>query len=225
MAASQRTPPLTAGDRLSRAEFERRYAAMPECKKAELIEGVVYVPSPVSHVRHGAPHAVLATWMGTYALATPGVECADNSTVRLDLDNEPQPDLLLRVAGELGGRSRLDVDGYVEGPPELVAEIAASSVSYDLHDKLRVYRRSGVQEYVVWRVDDRALDWLVLREGEYVPLPLDAHGVVRSEVFPGLWLTVPALMAGDGPGLMRTLHEGMGTSEYGGFVRALAARA
>lgn len=47
-------PPLESGDRLTRAEFERRYEAAPEHFKAELIEGVVYVASPV-RIFHGNP--------------------------------------------------------------------------------------------------------------------------------------------------------------------------
>ena len=188
-------PPLENGDRLTRPEFERRYEAMPHLKKAELIEGVVYVGSPVRYTQHGKPDADVRSGSGTYRVATPDDESAGNSTVRLDLDNEPQPDILLRR--EVGGSSHIGEDGYVEGAPELVVEIAASSASYDLHDKLRAYRRNGVREYVIWRVLDRALDWLVLHDGQYQPLEPDEAGIVRSEVFPGLWLAVPALLAGD----------------------------
>jgi Uma2 family endonuclease len=147
MTTSPRVPALCAGDHLTRDEFERRYAAMPALKKAELIEGVVYMGSPVNLVRHGQPHHVLSTWLGFYCTATPGLIAADNTTLRLDLDNEPQPDLLLCLPAAAGGRSKVAADGYLEGPPELVLEVAANSVSYDLHQKLDVYRRSGVQEY------------------------------------------------------------------------------
>jgi hypothetical protein len=153
-------PPLQNGDRLTRDEFERRYAAMPDVKKAELVEGVVYMPSPVSTENHGSPHFDLASVLGAYRMATPGVQGGDNATIRLDLDNEPQPDLFLRIAEEHGGQSRIE-DGYVVGAPELVAEIAASRVSYDLHDKLNAYRRNEVREYVVWRVLEREIDWFV----------------------------------------------------------------
>ena len=141
--------PLENGDRLTRGEFERRYAARPDLKKAELIEGVVYMPSPVRASSHAEPHAVILWWLGTYSASTPGVQVADNATVRLDLDNEPQPDALVRIDEEAGGRSRISTDDYVEGAPELIVEIAASSAALDLHDKLRAYRRNGVQEYVV----------------------------------------------------------------------------
>lgn len=112
---------------------------------AELIEGVVYVPSPLRYEGHGRQHAELNAWLATYAASTPGIGVADNTTVLLDLDNEPQPDLLLRIAH--GGQSQIDSDGFIEGAPELVAEIASSSVAYDLHQKLDVYRRHGVREY------------------------------------------------------------------------------
>ena len=151
--------PLQNGDRLSREEFERRCAAMPHLKKAELIEGVVYLPSPVKQKDHGKPQTHLVTWLGTYEAATPGVEAGDNATVRLDLDNEPQPDSFLRIVPEGLAQSRIGKEGYVEGPPELVAEVAASSASYDLHAKLHVYRRTGVREYLVWRVLEREIDW------------------------------------------------------------------
>src|SRR5690606_8186114 len=126
----------------------------------------------------------------SYVAETAGLEGSDNATVRLDLDNEPQPDLLLRVTAECGGRTMLSPEGYLEGPPELVAEITASRAAYDLHDKLRAYRRNGVQEYLVWRVDDAAFDWFMLRGGSYERMPEPADGVLRSERFPGLWLDV-----------------------------------
>ncbi|MFN8523643.1 MAG: Uma2 family endonuclease [Chloroflexota bacterium] len=207
---------LENGDRLTRAEFERRYEAMPNLKKAELIEGVVYVPSPVRLDQHGAPHAAMVGWAVVYSAATPGIVVGDNATVRLDLDNEPQPDVLLRAASH--GRSTVDPDGYVEGAPELVVEIAASSVSYDLHAKLAVYRRSGVREYVVWRVLDDAIDWFVLTEGEYVRTEPDSSGICRSQVFPGLWLNVPAMLAGDLSTALQTLNEGLASPEHGQFL-------
>ena len=216
-------PPLENGDRLTRAEFERRYEAMPNVKKAELVEGVVYVGSPVRFLQHGRPDSDMQTWLGTYRVATPGVESGGNSTLRLDLDNEPQPDVLLRRA--TGGSSTTDDDGYVQGAPEFVVEIAASSASYDLHDKLRAYRRNGVQEYLVWRVLDGELDWLVLRAGVYERLQPDDAGVIRSEVFPGLRLAVPALLAGDAATVLATLQAGLASPEHAAFVERLRATA
>ncbi len=138
--------PLETGDSLGAAEFLRRYEAMPEVKKAELIEGTVYMPSPV-RLAHSAPDSLIQGWLVTYAAQTPGTQAAGNSTVRLDPENVPQPDALLRILPECGGRTRLDEAGYLFGPPELIVEVAASSVAIDLHDKLRAYRRAGVREY------------------------------------------------------------------------------
>jgi Uma2 family endonuclease len=214
-------PALENGDRLTRAEFERRYEAMPLLKKAELIEGVVYVPSPVRHRQHGAPHAHLISLLGQYAANTPGVEVGDNSSVRLDLDNEPQPDALLFIDPACGGQVRISDDGIIEGAPELVAEVASSSVSYDLHAKLHVYRRSGVREYLVWRVLEQEIDWFVLRDGQYERMSLDAQGLLRSEVFPGLWLDPAALLRGDLATVLAIVQQGLASHEHDAFVTRL----
>lgn len=165
MSTSVNNPPISkleTGDRLSRAEFERRYEAQPDLKKAELIEGMVYMPSPVCHRHHGGPHAHLITWLGTYQAFTPRVEVGDNNTIRLDLDNEPQPDAVLFIDPERGGQARISDADYLEEAPELVADVASSSVSLDLNQKFHVYRRNGVREYLTWRVLDQAVDWFVL---------------------------------------------------------------
>jgi Uma2 family endonuclease len=219
-AANGRIPPLENGDRLTRPEFERRYAAMPHVKKAELIEGVVYMPSPVSD-EHAAPHFDVIGWLAYYRAATPGISGGDNGTLRLDLDNEPQPDAFLRIRAEHGGQARVDEDGYISGAPELAAEVARSSVSIDLHAKLHVYRRNGVREYLVWRIDDQAIDWFVLREGRYEPLAPTAEGLYQSEVLPGLWLDVAALLRGDLATVFQTLQRGLDSPEHAAFVHRL----
>ena len=219
--ATSRPPGLENGDRLTRCEFERRYARRPDLRKAQLIEGVVYMPSPVS-VAHAEPHAMIQTVLLVYAASTPGVHGYDNATLRLDLDNEPQPDALLRLAPEAGGRSRVSADDYLEGAPELVVEVAATSASIDLHDKLRAYRRNGVQEYVVWRTQERRIDWFELADGDYRPLPADDAGVVHSRVFPGLHLAVPALLNGDLAAALRELQAGIGNDEHREFAARLA---
>lgn len=221
-ARSLPLPPLQAGDRLTRAEFERRYAAMRDVKKAELVEGVVYMPSPVNSEFHGEPHNRVSTWAGVYAAFTPGVCAASDATVRLDRANVPQPDVHVRV--KTAGQSR-SVEGWVEGAPELIVEVAATSASYDLHPKLEAYRRNGVRDYLVWRVFDEAFDWLVLRDDEYRPLAPDAAGILRSEVFPGLWLDPAALLGGDMPRALAVLQEGIASPEHAAFVAELARRA
>ncbi|RIK41483.1 MAG: hypothetical protein DCC55_11770 [Chloroflexi bacterium] len=220
-AHNNQTLPLFAGDRLSRAEFERRYHARPEIKKAELIEGVVYMPSPVQYKRHGNPHLYLGGWLTTYLANTPGVEGGDNVTVRLDNQNEPQPDLLLRLDRVLGGRSFIGPDDYVEGAPELIVEIAATSASYDLHDKKHVYARNGVAEYLVALTYEERVVWFILREGEYEELQPDADGILRSEVFPGLWLQPSALWENDLAGLLAVVQRGLASEEHRAFAERL----
>ena len=199
-------PPLENGDRLTRYEFERRYDATPHLKKAELIEGVVYVPAALRFQSHGQPHANIMTWLGVYQVFTPGVKLADNPTVRLDSNNTPQPDAVLLIDG---GQTRISNDDYIEGAPELIVEIAASSVAYDLHDKKRAYQRNGVREYLVWRVYDCEFDWFYLNAGEYIKLEADENGVIRSEVFPGLWLDVSSLLSGQMQQVLAVLQQGM----------------
>lgn len=215
-------PPLESGDRLNRYEFERRYNTMSSLKKAELIEGVVYLPAALRFRSHAEPHGNLMGWLWTYKIFTPCVELGDNPTVRLDLDNEPQPDAVLLINEKCGGQARLSEDDYVEGAPELVAEIAASSVAIDLHDKKRAYRRNGVQEYIVWQVFEQRLDWFYLQQGEYVSLPVDKNNVIRSRVFPGLWLAAGDLLTGNMARVLSVLQEGLASREHAMFVEQLA---
>ncbi len=212
-------PALASGDRLTRAEFERRYQATPEKFKAELIEGIVYVVSPV-RAFHGTPHAALITWLGIYWTATPGVSVADNTTTRLDLDNEPQPDALLRI--ETGGPSTLSADGYIEGTPELIAEIATSSAAIDLGNKKNAYRRNGVQEYLVWQTFENCFSWFRLQSEEFVLIEPDESGIIRSNTFPGLWLAVTALLEARMIDVLNTLQTGLTSPEHQAFVEKLA---
>lgn len=215
--------PLHNGDHLTRAEFERRYAAYPEIKKAELIEGVVYMPSPVS-IHHGTFHASIMAWLGPYWVNTPGVHLADNTTVRLDLENEVQPDAVHYIAPDRGGQVEIE-DDYLAGPPELVVEIAASSAAYDLHQKLRVYRRTGVQEYLVLLVYEQETRWFQLVDGEYKQQMPDEDGILRSQVFPGLHFQSELFWAGDLTGLLQLLQAGLATPEYEAFVAQLQQKA
>jgi Uma2 family endonuclease len=217
-------PPLKPGDHLSRAEFERRYEAMPHLKKAELLEGVVYMPSPVNHEHHGRPHFNFNGWLFVYAASTPGVAGGDNSSLRLVKD-EAQPDSFLYVLPSHGGQARVDADGYVVHAPDLIGEVAATSASYDLGVKLKVYRNHGVREYIVWRVFDREVDWFILRGAEYERLQLPADGIYRSEVLPGLWLDVKALLEHNLPGLQAGVQHGLVTQEHRQFVERLARHA
>ena len=216
-------PPLENGDRLNRYEFERRYNAMPNLRKAELIEGIVYMPAALRFKSHGQPHSWMMGWLVTYQATTPGVAVGVEPTVRLDIDNEPQPDAVLLIMPEAGGQARLSDDDYLEGAPELVVEIAASSVAIDLHGKKQAYRRNGVKEYIVWQVLDQKISWFYLEKGEYVDLPVDTDGIIRSRVFPGLWLASAELLAGNMQRVLAVLQERVQSSEHGTFVQKLVS--
>ncbi|MDA1017935.1 MAG: Uma2 family endonuclease [Planctomycetota bacterium] len=216
-AEAARIPRLEPGDRLTQQEFRRRFEAMPACDHAQLIEGVVYMPSPVSAERHGEPHADVLTWLGCYRARTPQVRAGDNSTLWLDVDNAPQPDCYLRLEEQAGGQSRVE-DGYIFGAPELIVEISSSSVSYDLHDKLTAYQRNGVREYIVWRVQDGEIDWFVLQESRFIRAAADERGVYRSAMFPGLWLESRALVQRDLAQVLDVLQAGLDSDEHRKFV-------
>jgi Uma2 family endonuclease len=218
-------PPLRDGDRLSRKEFERRYEAMPEVKKAELIEGIVYMPSAVRFRHHARPHLLLGGWVTYYLSKTPGLDAGDNASNRLSEGSEPQPDVMLFLPGHAGGAAEVDADDYVSGPPELICEVTASSKSKDLGPKKNAYCRYGVREYLVWRVEDREVDWFELQDSQYELLRMSNDGLLCSSVFPGLWLDVNALLAGDLPHLFAAVDRGTATEEHREFVRRLAASA
>jgi Uma2 family endonuclease len=194
---------------------------MPHLKKAELIQGVVYMPAAaIRFDQHGGPHFDLITWLGSYRAGTPGVRGGDNSSLRLDMENEPQPDAFLMVLPSHGGRAHIDKEGYITRGPELVAEVAASSASYDLHDKALTYRQHGVQEYIVWRVLDREIDWFALEGSSYADLQARA-GIFRSRVFPGLWLETSALIEGDMGRVAKIAQRGLASAEHAAFVKRL----
>ena len=191
-------PPLCNGDRLSRAEFERRWDLHPDIKKAELIDGQVYLEVTVGP-QHAAAHTRLMTFLGVYSAANPDCLVFDNVTVRLSGEDEVQPDAAVLLSGS--GKAALH-DDAVEGTPEFVAEIAASSAAYDLHAKRDLYERSGVQEYLVWQIYEERIDWWQLVDGKYQPLDL-VDGVFESKVFAGLRLNGIAMLEGDMAAVLR----------------------
>jgi Uma2 family endonuclease len=205
-------------DRLSREEFERRYERMPDVKKAELIEGIVYMPSPIRARVHSIPQSSVDTWLGVYVSETPEVQCACTPTVRLDLDNEPQPDLVLFKLPGKGGQTRISADDYIEGAPELVVEIVGSSRAYDLHQKKGAYRRNGVREYIAWITGEQRLVWWELRDGEYQEIVRSTEGLLNSGVFPGLWLDSDALLQGDKKKMLAVLRRGLDSAEHPAFI-------
>ena len=216
-------PPLEPGDRLTHTEFLKRYRRMRLNIKAERIEGIVHMAAAaaVSADFHGRPHADIMGWLSVYRSLTPGVAAADNSTLFLDIDNDPQPDACLYILPSHGGRTTMTDEGYIQGSPELIVEIAASSVSFDLGAKLNAYRRNGVLEYIVHRTYDGEIDWFVLRDGQYEKQPVDGEGLHRSEVFPGLWLDAQAMIEGNLAKALSVLQSGISCAAHAQFTRTL----
>jgi Uma2 family endonuclease len=214
-------PPLEAGDHLDQKTFHARYEAMPQGTRAELIGGVVYMASAMK-LPHARFQRRISVWLGDYEDATPGVEGGDSPSTILGDDSEPQPDACLFIRPELGGQIRIGKDEYIRGAPELVVEVASSTESYDLHAKKRDYERAGVREYVVIAVRQRKVFWFVLRDGSFEPMPPDAEGFYRSQVFPGLWLDPDALLRLDGKRMREVLGQGIGTAEHAEFVKGLS---
>jgi hypothetical protein len=214
-------PPLVAGQHLDQPTFHERYEAMPEGTWAELVGGVVYTPSPVSG-DHGEPHSDVTGWLFHYKRYTPGVRSPSDTTVKLDPKGEPQPDNQLRIPAELGGQTVVDEEGYITGPPELVAEIARSSRRFDLKEKKADYERAGVREYVVVELDPDRIHWFARRGNRFKDLRPGPDGVYRSEAFPGLWLDPHALFGEDLNRLIQVLEQGLATPEHAAFVAKLA---
>jgi len=222
MATVSTTPGFSAfenGDRMTRADFHRIYESMPEDFRAELVGGIVYVASPLKR-RHGTCHVQLSGLLAAYEAHTPGVEAADNATILLGDEGEPQPDLYLRILPEFGGQSRTTTDDYVDGAPELVVEVALSSRAIDLHGKYDDYRRYGVAEYLVVCLEVSELHWFDLRGNQ--ELTADSDSVYRMRTFPGLWIHSASLFQKDHGQLMAELDKGLATSEHVQFVERLA---
>jgi len=214
-------PPLREGDRLTAEEFLRRWEAMPDLKFAELIDGIVFMPSPVSR-NHGSQQIAIAAWLWLYADATPGCEGYADTTSVLGENDVPQPDLVLRIAPEAGGQSG-NAGEYVGGAPELVVEVSNSTSSRDLGIKLELYRRTGVREYLSVLVKPRQVIWRQLVRGRYKEMAPHEDGLYHSSVFPGLWLNPEALW-GSQISLRTAVEQGIASPEHAAFVRRLATR-
>jgi hypothetical protein len=220
-SAERRIPPLTAGDKLTRAQFLRRWEAHPEIRNAELLGGVVYMPSPLS-LEHGLMDSDVGIWLGTYRMATPGTE-SGHSVTSFILKETPQPDNFLRILPEYGGSSRTE-GKYLGGRPELLAEICLSSASYDLHIKLRLYEAAGIPEYLAILLFEQKVRWHALVDGRYQLLAPDRHGILRSRIFPGLWLDSKALLTRNLQQVLARLQKGLQSSEHKRFVAEMARR-
>jgi Uma2 family endonuclease len=218
----EEVPELVQGDFLSRDEFLRRWEAMPDVKRAELIRGVVYMPSPLS-LEHGDVDNQVAGWLAVYAALTPGCRASNNATWLMGEDEAPQPDTSLRILPECGGQSRVE-GRYAAGAPEFLAEVCISSTAFDLHQKLEVYEEAGVQEYLAVLMREREVRWHRLTGARFQVLPAPADGVYRSAAFPGLWLDAAALLRGDLARGLAVLHDGIKSPEHKQLVDQLAAR-
>jgi len=223
---SQRTPvadpprTLIEGQRLDQPTFHALYEATTPSTRAELINGVVYLPGPIGHA-HGRAQVPVIVWLGEYAENTPGVQGLVHVTTFLGWTSELEPDAQLRVMPECGGRTGEEKD-FVRGAPELVIEVAETTRYIDLGPKFEDYERAGVLEYIVLALEPDEVFWFVLRDGRFIDLPLGPDGIYRSEVFPGLWLDPPALLAGDTRRLRAVVDLGCATPEHAAFVARLA---
>ncbi len=217
MTAPLLTPPLREGDRLTREEFMRRWEAMPDLKFAELIGGIVHMPSPYSHT-HGNFQLRLSGWLFLYLQATPVCDALSTATWLMSKEDVPQPDLALKILTEHGGQSRIEGE-YAAGAPELIVEISYTTSTRDSGVKLRLYERSGVLEYLIVRPKKQLVIWRELIEGEYRELVAGQDGILRSRVFPGLWLDTAALWKGDLVRLAAVVQQGMATAGHAEFLR------
>ena len=191
---------LENGAVMPRHEFHRLYAQRLELHRVELVEGVVYMPSPIKVEGHADAQALIMEWLATYTLSRPELRHTGPGTVLLDDQNEPEPDAMLyRV------RPGRVVGGYLKGAPELIVEIANTSASRDLHQKKAAYERNAVGEYIVWRVADELIDWFRLDHDRYVAAAPGADGIIESVQFAGLRLAVSAALAMDRAAVLRAL--------------------
>jgi Uma2 family endonuclease len=216
-----RIPPLENGDRLDQKTFHKRYEAMSEDVRAELIGGIVFMASPQKR-RHGRWQAIVLGSLDRYEEATFGTEVLVNPTAILGPESEPEPDACLLILPEYGGQSYEDKDGYLDGAPELVAEVSWASESIDLHGKKSDYESAGVREYIVIALRQQKVYWFVRRRGKFRELAPRADGIIRSEVFPGLWLDPDALLRRDRKRLLAVLRQGLASPEHAAFVAKLA---
>jgi Uma2 family endonuclease len=213
-------PGLITGERMDVDEFLRRWEKLPYLKNAELIDGVVYVPSPVSR-EHGSLDRRIAWWLMHYADATPGCMGGNNSTWLMS-GSAPQPDAYLRISPSRGGQSG-DEALYCTGAPELAVEICVTSTEVDFGPKLKLYERAGVREYVTIELFGQRIVWRLIENGVYVPQELPQDSILRSQVFPGLWLDVAAFWDDDGTKMLAALNAGLALDDHQRFVERLRA--
>jgi Uma2 family endonuclease len=220
VAAAVLSPPLLEGDRLTSAEFLTRWEAMPALKHAELIDGIVFMASPLAYP-HGKSQPHLTGWAWLYSEFTPGTEVLGETTWILGAKDVPQPDIALRLLPEAGGQSSLD-GRYLTGPPELIIEVTDTTTSRDLGAKKLLYERMGVREYITVLVQTKRILWRELHRGRYRECEPEADGLYRSRVFPGLWLD-PAALWQQRRSVRTALEKGLRSPEHAAFLKKLAA--
>ena len=216
-------PPLENGDRLDQKTFHARYEAMPEGVRAELIGGIVYMASP-QKTPHGRAQSLFVHWLGEYADGTDGTDVLVGSTNVLAPETEPEPDGCLLILPECGGQTWEDAKRYLNGSPELIAEIAWATESIDLHAKKVDYEKADVRQYVVVALRMNRVFWFIRRRGKFKELAPSADGILRSEVFPGLWLDPAALLRRDRKRLLAVLRQGLASPQHAAFVAKLAKK-
>ena len=216
-------PPFEDGDVMDQPTFHALYLETPKGFRAELIEGVVQMPSPVQR-RHAQPSRKVSQWLGAFADATEGTDAFNEITAILAKDSEPQPDHSLIVLPEAGGQTSVSSEDYVIGAPELALEVSNTSVLIDLHAKKQMYDKYGVREYIVVETKRRVVHWFVRRVDQFVPLKVDADGILKSKCFPGLWLESSALFDRSAARLLTTLKLGLATPEHAKFAAKLQSK-
>jgi Uma2 family endonuclease len=218
-ATAEATMELHDGAALSAEEFLQAYEATAVVDRAELLDGIVHIyakrnrytgaSEPMSPIRmdaHSSPHGTMLFWLKYYAMHMSDVDALGPTTVHFNSGrNVLEPDALLYRHRDL---RRDRASDYFHGSPSLVVEIAHSSRSYDLGQKKNIYASEGVQEYIVVRQNDSAIDWFTLAGVEYATI-VPSQGIMRSGCFPGLWLDASAFLDGDLPRLLAVLNEGL----------------
>jgi Uma2 family endonuclease len=210
--------PLVNGERMTQPEFHRRYEMCGPDEKWELVGGIVYMASPL-RLTHSHYDEEIGFALGLYRRATPGVEALHNATTILGVHSEPQPDLGLRIVPEYGGQSRTNDEDYVEGPPELLVEVAYSTRTLDMHAKRADYQRAGAIEYLVLCVEEQEVHWFHFPSGRSIRP--DRQGISRSRAFPGLWLDTVAVLRLDSERVREVLEQGLASRGHATFVRRL----
>ncbi|HET6384914.1 MAG TPA: Uma2 family endonuclease [Armatimonadota bacterium] len=221
MAVLEQAPALYEGQRIDQSTFHRLYKATQEGFRAELIGGIVHIMSPAGE-EHSGSHGEVSGWLLVFKAASPGVRAHVTPTVILGLSDEPEPDACLRILPSHGGMTRIE-EGCIAGPPELVVEVGVSSAKLDLNRKKSRYEALGVQEYVVVAPTRGQLHWFLLQNGRYETIPSDEDGILRSRIFPGLWLDPAALLTGNTARVLQVLQQGVDSEEHQQWAAKLQA--